>query len=146
MIAGTFAPWLRSGATTRDSYRTAGLLQRLLGIDGFAGAALDALPLLAVLSAGLLALVILGRIGIALVIGSLLAMAMAALSIAALHAPDSHGVRVATAGPAITLVGCVLIIVAAAGSVARFHADKTPPSRFTTSNPSAPEQVDDQPD
>lgn len=112
MVAGTFAPWLRSGQVTRNSYRTAGLFRRLLDLHGAAGAALDAMPALALLCAVGGALFVLGRRRSAMTLLTLLALALAALSVAVLLAPDGRGVVVVSWGPAITLGGAVAAIVA----------------------------------
>ena len=122
MVGGTFAPWLKSGEVERNCYRTAGLLQRLLGIDGTAGTALDALPLLAVLCAALGAAFLVGARVVALLGLSMLGLACAALAVAALGAPGGAGVRVAPIGPIITLLGSIIIVSATAYGVRRRSA------------------------
>jgi hypothetical protein len=124
MVAGTFAPWLQSGTATRNSYRTAGLLQQLLQIGGATGAALDALPLLAAICAGAGVLLAIGWHRVAAGVLAAVALAMSCLSVAALVAPTSGGVRVDTAGPAMVLIGAGLIILACATLVAILRADK----------------------
>lgn len=124
MVVGTFAPWLRSGQVTRNSYRTAGLLQRLLGIGGAAGAALDALPLLAFFCAANVVILTMGLRRTALAVVSLLAVGMGALALAALAAPTVGGVRVVRSGPIITLVGATTTIVAALGLAILWRTDR----------------------
>ncbi len=141
MIAGTFAPWLRSGEVSRNSYRTAGLLQRLLDVNGAAGTALDAMPLFALFCAlGWVAFILGWRRSSAAVL-AVLAVAMGALAGAAISAPTSGEVQVALTGPILTLVGSVTTILAAIGSVLAIRADK----RSSTLLTKRPEPVDDQP-
>jgi hypothetical protein len=124
MLSGTFAPWLRSGEVTRDSYRTAGLLQRLLDIGGAAGAALDALPLIGLLCAASAVMFALGWRRTAASVLSALAVAMGALAVAALSAPGSSDVRVVALGPVIVLIGAGLTILAGIALVLPQAVDK----------------------
>jgi hypothetical protein len=124
MIAGTFAPWLQSGRVTRDSYRTAGLFQRLLEVDGAAGTALDAMPLFAVSCALCAVIFAVGWRRAAAVLLGLLAVTMALLSGAALLAPGSRDVRVVLWGPVVTLSGAALAVTSAVASVVIIRADK----------------------
>jgi hypothetical protein len=124
MVAGTFAPWLESGRVSRNSYRTAGLLQRLLDVSGVAGTALNALPLLALFCAAGSVIFMLGRRRTAALVLSILALAVGALSIAALVAPAAGEIRARGEGPAITLIGCGLTILAGIALVVRMGADK----------------------
>ena len=126
MVAGTFAPWLRSGQVTRNSYRTAGLLRRLLDLHGVAGAALDAIPLVALLCAVGGALFVLGCRRTAMALLTVLAIALAALSVAVLVAPSGRDISVAVWGPATTLGGAsAVILVVLATSVSVHRADRT---------------------
>jgi hypothetical protein len=124
MVSGTFAPWLRSGQVTRDSYRTAGLLQRLLDIGGAAGAALDALPLLGLVCAISAVTFAVGWRRTAAGVLSALAVAMGALAVAALSAPSSSQVQVVPSGPLIVLIGAILSILAAVALVFTQGVDK----------------------
>jgi hypothetical protein len=123
MVAGTFAPWLRSGQVTRNSYRTAGLAQRLLDLRGVAAAALDAMPLLALLCAVGGLLFGFGYRRTALALLTVLALLLAALSVAVLAAPASSEIAVTVSGPAITLGGALLALIAAITSVLVHRAD-----------------------
>ena len=123
MVAGTFAPWLQSGQVTRNSYRTAGLLQSLLQIDGVAGAALNAMPLLALVCAVALIGFVAGLARLAAGALFVLALAMSTVAIGALSAPAQAGVEAQAQGPVITLAGSVVTIVAAVLSVTTLRAD-----------------------
>jgi hypothetical protein len=125
MVAGTFAPWLRSGQVTRNSYRTAGLAQRLLDLHGVAGAALDAMPLLALLCAVGGLLFMFGYRRTALILLTALALLLAALSVAVLVAPASSEVAVTDSGPVITLGGALLAVFAAITSVVAQCVDRS---------------------
>lgn len=124
MLSGTFAPWLRSGQVSRDSYRTAGLLQRLLDIGGAAGAALDALPLLGLLCAACAVTFAAGWRRTTAGVLIALALAMGTLSVAALSAPSSTDVRVVVDGPLIVLIGAILTVLAAIALVLTPGVDK----------------------
>jgi hypothetical protein len=129
MVAGTFAPWLRSGRVTRNSYRTAGLLERLLDVHGLAGAALDAMPLLALLCAICAVVFIAGYRRVAVTAISLLAVVMGVLAIAVLNAPSADGIRAVHTGPIVTLAGSLAALLAAAVSVLARDADRARGSR-----------------
>jgi hypothetical protein len=125
MIAGTFAPWLRSGRIDRNSYQAAGLLERVLDIDGWAAHALDALPLLPVSCAAAIALSLFGWRWLAVIVVGVVALGLAALSAALLLAPGSREISVAGFGPAVTLGGAVLTLAAAVSSVVFHRADRS---------------------
>jgi hypothetical protein len=137
MVGGTFAPWLKSGEVTRNSYRTAGLMQRLLDLHGVPASALNALPLLAFACAATAVLFAAGWRRSGLMLLSVLALAMGALAGAALAAPGSSMVRVVSAGPTITLIGAIVTIIAAAGSAllwrvdGNHHPNDPPVSKFS---------------
>lgn len=124
MVVGTFGPWLQSGRVTRNVYRTAGLLRRLLALPSGATTALELLPLLATLCAlGLLGIAFGWRRPAAGLLG-LIALVLGALAAGVLLAPRSSEVQAARLGPVITLVGCLLTIAPALVLVASKSADR----------------------
>jgi hypothetical protein len=137
MVVGTFAPWLQSGLVQRNAYRSAGVLQRLLGISGFSGAALDALPFLAVLCAVAAAGYLAGWARPAAVLLILIAFAMMAVTCAVLSTSAVGQVRIADEGPMITLAGSSFAAAAAIGLTILWRADNSvvAPSEATSSQP-----------
>ncbi len=119
LLAGTFAPWLQSGQSRRNSYQAAGLLQRLTGLHGGpAGVALDAWPLLA-FSCGLLALLFaLGARRVAAVVSLVVALGTGAVAVLVLRAPAAGGIQVVLTGPILTLCGAGVAALASAALLA----------------------------
>ncbi len=111
-VGGTFAPWLQSGQTARNSYQVSGLAQRLLGITGTPGALLDAWPFLGLFCAASAALFLLGIRTVACWLALLGMLIAGSVAIAALRGPDLGGVHVDRTGPLITLAGAVAAVVA----------------------------------
>jgi len=108
LVVGTFLPWLRSGRATRNSYATDGAVRRLLDVDGFAGAALQAWPFVSLLCAAAVALVLLGRTGLGAVLAAVAALAAGPVAGWALGAQSRGLLHAATAGPAVTLAGAIM--------------------------------------
>ncbi len=118
LLAGTFAPWLQSGRSRRNSYQAAGVLQRLTGLHGPAGVALDAWPLLA-FGCGLLALLFaLGARRVAAVVSLAVAVGTGAVAVLVLRAPAAGGIQVVRTGPIMTLCGAGVAALATAALLA----------------------------
>ncbi|PXY22397.1 hypothetical protein [Prauserella muralis] len=115
-VAGTFLPWLRSGAAERNSYQAVGIAEQLvLRDDALAGALLRAwltVPLLAVACVGLL---VLGwrRTGAAL--AAVLALLVGTVGVVVLvQGPGaSEVVGVTPTGPAVTSAGMTIALLGA---------------------------------
>lgn len=110
MTAGTFAPWLASGTSTRNLYRSAGLVQRLAGLGRPVGLVLDALPF-----TGLYCIVagvayVLGRRHIAAGAIALLAFGFAGIALAALTNRRAGQIQLLVAGPSVTLIGALVCL------------------------------------
>lgn len=119
LVIGTFLPWLRSGATERNSYAAGGVIRRLLAPDGAEGALLTVWPLIAVLCAAALAGYALGFHRSALIVAAIPAIAAGAVSIDALLTAPSTYASVTSSGPAVTLAGTALVLVGVLASL--FH-------------------------
>jgi len=125
VVIGTFLPWLRSGATERNSYAAGGVIRRLLAPDGAEGALLTVWPLVGLLCAVAAAGYALGFHRSALIVAALPAIAAGAVSIDALHAAPSTYASVTSSGPAVTLAGTALVLVGVLTALFRRRAPRS---------------------
>jgi hypothetical protein len=112
MTAGTFAPWLASGASARNLYSSAGLVQRLAGLGRPVGLALDALPLTGVYCIAAGVAYVTGRRRIAAGAIALLAVVFAGIAVAALSHRRPGEIHLLAVGPSVTLAGALLCLAA----------------------------------
>ena len=118
MTAGTFAPWLASGASERNLYSSAGLVQRLAGLGRPVGIALDVLPLTGLYGIAAGVAYVTGRRRIAAGAIALLAVVLAGIAWAALAHRRAGEVHLLAVGPSVTLGGaliCLAALLTAAG-------------------------------
>jgi hypothetical protein len=149
MTAGTFAPWLASGASARNLYSSAGLVQRLAGLGRPVGLALDALPLTGAYCIAAGVAYVTGRRRIAAGAIALLAVVFAGIALAALSHRRPGEIHLLAVGPSVTLAGalfCLAAMLTAAGQ--RQHTVRgrrrtllsrptSSPDRATSTNPMA---------
>jgi hypothetical protein len=112
MMAGTFAPWLASGTSTRNLYSSAGLVQRLAGLPRPVGLALDALPLTSLYGIAAGVAYIMGRRRIAAGAIALLAFVLAGIALAALAHRRPGQIHLLGVGPSLTLIGALVCLAA----------------------------------
>lgn len=113
IVAGTFLPWLRSGAVTRNSYEAAGAIRDVLDPGPLTDAALRIWPAVSLACALAVALFALGLRTLSLVLVVLLAVVAVAAAVGTLAGGASGTVAVAPAGPAVTLGGGAIALIAA---------------------------------
>jgi hypothetical protein len=113
LVIGTFLPWLRSGAATRNSYQAGGAVRRLVGASGFIDDLLALWPAIALACALAVALFLVGLRTPAAILAILCALAAGTAAIAALAATATSFVRVALIGPIVTLTGATLVALGA---------------------------------
>jgi hypothetical protein len=113
LVVGTFLPWLRSGQVQRNSYKTGGDLQRILGTHGLVHAALTVWPFLALATAAVVAVFVVGLRRTAAGVGLLLAIAVGGVAVAALRQHRFGPVAIVYQGPLVTLIGATLLTLAA---------------------------------
>src|SRR5689334_3039300 len=87
IVAGTFLPWLRTGFATRNSFRAAGLIDRLLHPPGIAGLLLSMWPGVVLLCAVAVAALMLGLRRTGLAVATVVALAVGAVSVSVLLLP-----------------------------------------------------------
>ncbi|HEY3262948.1 MAG TPA: hypothetical protein VGJ95_22210 [Pseudonocardiaceae bacterium] len=122
LVAGTFLPWLASGAALRNSYQAMAVARRLTPLgDGATGAALLAWPALGGITASLLVLYVLGLRRTAAVGISLLATlaATVAAAMVVLLPPGDFTVRAVLLGPVVTATGAALAVAGAVTTLVR---------------------------
>lgn len=115
-VAGTFLPWLRSGATLRNSYELVAVARRLTSLgDGPVGVALGGWPAVGVLAAGCTGLYALGwrrcHAAATAILGVLVGT-VATIAVVILPAGDS-AIGVVAAGPLVTLAGAAMAVLGA---------------------------------
>ena len=121
LVAGTFLPWLASGAALRNSYQAMAVARRLTALgDGTVGAALAAWPAFGGITAACLALYVVGLRRTAAVGISLLSVVAGtvATSLVVLLPPGDFTVRAVLLGPAVTEPGAALAVVGALTTLA----------------------------
>jgi hypothetical protein len=111
VVVGTFLPWLRTGLATRNSFRAAGLINRLLSPPGIAGALLSAWPLIVLVCAVAIALFALRVRRAASVLAALTAFAAGGVALTTLVIPSRSYATVVRSGPVLTLAGACLVLV-----------------------------------
>jgi hypothetical protein len=112
ILAGTFLPWLRSGEVNRDSYSSAGSLERLVDVHGWPAVLISAWPFLGLGCACVAAVFALGMPRAAAVAALVPAFLAGTISVAALVAPTGRFVAAVATGPAVTLVGATVVLLA----------------------------------
>ncbi|HEX5405778.1 MAG TPA: hypothetical protein VFX16_26180 [Pseudonocardiaceae bacterium] len=118
LLAGTFLPWLRSGAALRNSYQAATALHAW--VNGVTAALLTAWPVVITAWALCVALYALRLRRVAAVVACLFGLTTASVAVGVLGQGGRSGVLVSpvTTGPAVTLIGATLALVGAIGVVA----------------------------
>ncbi len=124
VAGGTFLPWLRTGLATRNSFRAAGLINRLLAPPGLAGLLLSAWPLIVLACAVAIALLVLHVRRTASGLAALTALAAGGVAFTTLLLPSRSYATVARSGPAVTGTGACLVLVSVAISLARALRDR----------------------
>lgn len=112
LLAGTFAPWLISGTTSRNVYGAAGAGERLLRLDPPAATAVAALPFVGLAFALAMLLWLAGRTTAAAVSMLVLDVVATAAACAALAAPRTGPVHAVAIGPIVTLCGALINVAA----------------------------------
>jgi hypothetical protein len=112
VVVGTFLPWLRTGLASRNSFRAAGLIRRLLDPPGFAGVLLAGWPFVVLTCAVGIALLALGFRRTGLILAAAVAATAGAVAITTLLLPSRSYAAVARSGPAVTAAGAGLVLVA----------------------------------
>lgn len=137
LIAGTFLPWVASGAVTRNLYTVAGTAQRL-GLFGSGGAVTRWLPLLGPLCILPLVLAVVRLRRTAAVVGIAVAIVAGGAAVAALVLASGRsvvGVSLDATGPGTVVAGAALLL---AGSVTLLFAGR-PATGGTSAVPGLPE-------
>jgi len=124
VAVGTFLPWLRTGLATRNSFRAAGLINRLLSPPGAAGVLLSAWPVIVLVCAVAIALLVLGVRRTASVLGGLTAVAAGGVALTTLLLPSRSYASVAPSGPAVTVAGACLVLASVVVSGAAALRDR----------------------
>jgi hypothetical protein len=123
VVIGTFLPWLRSGRRLRNSYQADGAIRRLLEPQGPAHFVLSVWPAISIACAVAVALYALGARTVALTLGLLIGLGVAAVAIGALSAPRVHAASVVPPGPVVTLIGAASVLAAVSIRFASFVRD-----------------------
>jgi hypothetical protein len=121
LVAGTFLPWLASGAALRNSYQAMSVARRLTPLgDGATGALLAAWPMFGGITAAILVLYVVGLRRTAAVGLSLLSVAAGtvAAAVVVLLPPGDFTVRAVLFGPLVTMTGAVLAVAGAVTTLA----------------------------
>ena len=116
-LVGSFLPWIDSGQVRRSSYAVTGMIDRLgIAGDGVLGSLVAGWPLIGLLCATPVVAALLRRWVVAGVLGALLGIAMAAVSLAvlAVTGDSAVGVQVNPIGPSVTSSGAMLLTVGGA--------------------------------
>lgn len=134
IVLGTFLPWLQSGRAYRNSYAAGGAIRRLLGTGGVVDHVLALWPLVGLGCAASVAAYLVGLRALAAALAGLAAATSGAAAIAALAASsETEYVKVAIAGPLVTILGAILIAFAALTRAISATAARSPddqPSRL----------------
>jgi hypothetical protein len=118
LLAGTLLPWLRSGATLRNSYQAATALHAW--VSGAVATLLTVWPVVITAWALCIALYALRLRRVSAVLACLFGVLTAAVAVAVLGQDGQSGALIGPviAGPAVTLIGATLAFVGAIGVVA----------------------------
>lgn len=111
MVAGTFAPWLRSGTARRNSYTSDGVVRHFLSPDGTTHAILMVWPFLSALCAIAAALLLVGLVRTGCLLAAGCAAAVGIVSVRVLSTGSSAIVGVDRIGSVVTLTGCVIVVI-----------------------------------
>lgn len=111
IVLAAFAPWVRSGEVTYNSFGTA---RAAATLDVGAGALTAAWPFVPLLAALILLATVVRRDRVAAIGALVLAVATTVFAVAVLGAPVTHGV-----GPVIALVAAMIAVGGAVFSLAR---------------------------
>lgn len=121
LVAGTFLPWLGSGAALRNSYQAMAVARRITPLgDGPVGVALSGWPAIGGIMAAGVALWVVGlRRAAAVVVASLaVVVGTVATALVVLLPVGEFTVRAVVLGPAVTVTGALLAIAGAAMTLA----------------------------
>jgi uncharacterized membrane protein len=110
IVVGTFLPWLRSGSSSRNSFRAAGLIDRLLHPPGVAGIFLTVWPGVVFACAAAIAGLVIGLRWLATLLAALLGVVVAAVAGTTLLLPARTYASVIVAGPAVCVAGAALVL------------------------------------
>lgn len=113
LLAGTFLPWLRSGRAHRNSYRTGGLLRRLIDASGLVDAALAVWPFLGLACAAVVAVYALGARRASAALALVPGIGAGAVAVAVLGVDGSSFAAPVRTGPVVTAIGALAVIIAA---------------------------------
>ncbi len=125
-VAGTFLPWVRSGEVSRNSYASAGLLQRLLEVHGAAATALNAWPFLGLACAAIVAGFAFGLRRSAAVGALVVGAAAVLVAFFVLRTGGSGPIGHASSGPLVTILGGGISALAATLFLASGRRLRTP--------------------
>jgi hypothetical protein len=114
-VVGLFLPWLRSGDALRNSFKTVGVLERVVGLDGIAQIGANVWPVLPMYCAAVIALAALRLATAAAIAGLLPVLVCLPIAIRALTIPARLSISVVSLGPIVTLVGSAFGLMAFAG-------------------------------
>jgi hypothetical protein len=123
-VIGTFLPWMTSGSVTRNSYQAGGLARRVLQVPTWLSDALHVWPFIGLACAVVVALIVAGLPRPAGVLGMVLGVACAAVSIGTLALDGNAAVRPNSAGPAMSIIGAVIVL---ASSTLLLRGSERPP-------------------
>jgi hypothetical protein len=112
IVAGTFLPWLDSGARTRNSYQAGGVARRLLDLSGWRAAGLAVWPFVGLACAIVIALYALELRRMSAGLGLLVGAAAAAVSAGVLSINGTDLIGPANSGPIVTIIGATAVITA----------------------------------
>lgn len=110
IVAGTFLPWMHSGATTRNSYQAGGVARRVLTVPAWLDTALRVWPYTAIAAAAVAAILLLGWTALAGGLGMLLSLGCGAVTAGTLSLAGNTAVSPAALGPLVTLTGAVVVL------------------------------------
>lgn len=119
VVVGTFLPWLRTGLASRNSFRAAGLIRRLLHPPGVAGFLLSGWPGIVLLCAVAVALIAVGLRRTGSVLAAAVATTAGAVALTTLLLPGRSYATVAPTGPSVTAAGAGLVLAGIAVRVVR---------------------------
>lgn len=125
LVAGTFLPWLRSGAALRDSYQSVGALRTLVG--GTLGALLNTWLMVIPVCGLCVALYAVRLRRVSAGLGALVSVVVGtAATLVVVQRDDPAALIGATAtGPAVTLIGATVALVGAIAVLASAHGRQT---------------------
>lgn len=112
LLGATFAPWVVSGATSRNAYGAAGAGERLLRLDAPVAAAVRALPFVGLAFALAMLLWLAGRADVAAGLMLVLDVAAITAAVAALSAPRTGPVHAVAIGPIVMICGALITMAA----------------------------------